>query len=48
MFKHQASSKQTQQGIIKDKKVNGTVTLLTQVGDKHTYSEGYQAKKEIH
>jgi len=24
------------------------VSLLTQFGDKHTYSRGYQAKKEIH
>jgi len=24
------------------------VSLLTQFGDKHTYSGGYQARKEIH
>jgi len=24
------------------------VSLLTQYGDKHTYSKGYQARKEIH
>jgi len=24
------------------------MSLLTQFGDKHTYSGGYQAKKEIH
>jgi len=30
------------------KKVKDTVSLLTQFGDKHTYSGGYQARKEIH
>ena len=33
---------------INDKKVKGTVSLLTQFGDKHAYSGGYQARKEIH
>ena len=33
---------------INDKKVKNTVSLLTQFGDKHTYSAGYQARKEIH
>jgi len=45
MFKHKASSKQTQQGIIKDIKVNGIVGLLTQFRDKHTYSGGYLMSK---
>ena len=33
---------------MKDRKVKGTVSLLTQFGDKHNYSGGYQARKEIH
>jgi len=33
---------------INDKKVKNTVSLLTQFGDKHTYSAGYQGRKEIH
>ena len=33
---------------VKDKKVKDTGELLTQFGDKHAYSRGYQAKKEIH
>jgi len=33
---------------IKDKKVKGTRELLTHFSDKHTYSGGYQARKEIH
>jgi len=32
----------------KNKKLKNTVSLLTQFGDKHTYSGGYQARKEIH
>jgi len=33
---------------VNDKKVKNTMSLLTQFGDKHTYSGGYQARKEIH
>jgi len=33
---------------VKDEKIKGTRELLTQFGDKHTYSGGYQAMKEIH
>jgi hypothetical protein len=33
---------------IKDRNVNGTGYLLTQFGDKHTYSGGYHVRKEIH
>jgi len=29
-------------------KKKGTESLLTQFGDKHTYSGGYQVRKEIH
>jgi len=37
----------------KNKKINGkklkdTISLLTQFGDKHTYSGGYKVRKEIH
>ena len=48
MFQHRASSKYNQNSKIKDKKVKNTMHLLTQFGDKHTYSGGYQARKEIH
>jgi hypothetical protein len=47
MFQHHAN-KQIKHRKINDKKVKGTVSLLTQFGDKHTYSEGYQVRKEIH
>ena len=33
---------------VNDKKVKNTVSLLTQFSDKHTYSRGYQARKENH
>jgi len=33
---------------VNDKKLKGTKSLLSQFGDKHTYSRGYQARKEIH
>jgi len=33
---------------LNDDKVKNTMSLLTQFGDKHTYSGGYQARKEIH
>ena len=33
---------------INDKKGKNTKSLLTQFSDKHTYSGGYQARKEIH
>jgi len=33
---------------VKDKKIKGTGELLTQFGDKHTYSGGYQARRKIH
>ena len=42
-----AENKQIKENI-KDININGTVDLLTQFGYKHTYSGGYQAKKEIH
>jgi len=48
MFKHRASRKQTDQGKYKKRNINGTVSLLTQFGDKHIFSEGYQTRKEIH
>jgi len=37
MFQHHAN-KQIKRRKIKDKKVKNTVSLLTQFGDKHTYS----------
>jgi len=48
MFQHRASNKHNQNSKIKDKEVKGRESLLTQFGDKHTYSGGYQARKEIH
>ena len=33
---------------VNDKKVKNTVSLLTQFSDNHTYSGGYQNRKEIH
>jgi len=47
MFQHHAN-KQLICKKINDKKVKGTVSLLTQFGEKHTYFRGYQARKEIH
>jgi len=47
-LEHRASSKHKQNNKIKDKKVKGTMSLLTQFGDKHTYSGSFQARKEIH
>jgi len=47
MFQHRTICKDKNKKI-NDKKVKNTVSLLTQFGDKHTYSRGYQAKKEIH
>ncbi|KEH22074.1 Pmr5/Cas1p GDSL/SGNH-like acyl-esterase family protein [Medicago truncatula] len=47
MFQHRASNKH-KRNKIKEKKVKGTASLLTQFRDKHTYSGGYQARKEIH
>jgi len=48
MFQHRASSKHNHNSKIKDKEVKDIESLLTQFGDKHTYSGGYQAKKEIY
>jgi len=47
MFQHH-TNKQIIRKKINDKKVKGTVSSLTQFGDKHTYSRGYQIRKEIH
>jgi len=47
MFQHHAN-KQIIHKKINDKKVKGTKSLLTQFSDKHTYSGGCQARKEIH
>jgi len=47
MFQHQLVNRINNKKL-NDKKVNGTESLLTQFGDKHAYSGGYQAKKEIH
>jgi len=46
MFQRHAINKITSRKI-NDKKVNNTESLLTQFGDKHTYSGDYQARKEI-
>ena len=48
MFKHHEISITKKNKKINDKKVKNTVSLLTQFGDKHIYSGGYQARKEIH
>jgi len=47
MFQHHVISRNKNKKI-NDKKVKNTVSLLTQFGDKHTYSGGYQARKETH
>jgi len=47
MFQHRKSNKNKNKKV-NDKKVKNTVNLLTQFGDKHTYSRGNQAIKEIH
>ena len=47
MFQHHNVNRNKNKKI-NDKKVKDTVSLLTQFGDKHTYSVGYQARKEIH
>jgi len=46
MFQHRTISINKNKKIY-DKKVKDTVSLLTQFGNKHTYSGGYQARKEI-
>ena len=38
MFKHRANNNKKKYVKVKDKKVNDTCELLTQFGDKHTYS----------
>jgi len=48
MFKHHANNNKHKNVKVKDKKVKCTGWLLTQFGDKHTYSGGYEARKEIH
>jgi len=47
MFQHRKSNRNKTKKV-NDKKVKNTMSLLTQFGDKHTYSRGYQARKEIH
>jgi len=47
MFQHHEINKNKNKKI-NDKKVKNTMSLLTQFGDKHTYSRGYQVRKEIH
>jgi len=47
MFQHRKVNRNKNKKI-NDKKVNNTMSLLTQFNDKHTYSGGYQAMKEIH
>ena len=47
MFRHY-ENKKIKRKKINDKKVKRHSELLTQFGDKHTYSGGYQARKEIH
>ena len=46
MFKHHANKQKKRKN--KRKELKGTEGLLTQFGDKHTYSRGYQSRKEIH
>jgi hypothetical protein len=47
-LEHRANNNKQNMKTVKDKKAKGTGELLTQFGDKHTYSGGYQARKEIH
>jgi len=47
MFQHHVINRNKNKKV-NHKKVKNTVSLLTQVGDKHTHSGGYQARKEIH
>ena len=47
MFQHHNINRNKNKKI-NDKKVKNTVSVLTQFDDKHTYSGGYQARKEIH
>jgi len=47
MFQHQELNRNKNKKV-NDKKVKNTVSLLTQFGDKHTYSGNYQTWKEIH
>jgi len=47
MFQHHEINRNKNKKI-NDKKVKNTVSLFTHFSDKHTYSMGYQARKEIH
>jgi len=47
MFQHHVINRNKNKEI-NDEKVKNKVSLLTQFGDKHTYSGGYQVRKEIH
>jgi len=47
MFQHHEVNRNKNKKI-NDKKLKGTVSLLLQFVDKHTYFGGYQVKKEIH
>jgi len=47
-LEHRADRNKQNDANVKDNKVSCTGELLTQFGDKHTYSGGYQARKEIH
>jgi len=47
MFQHHRVNRNKNKKI-NDKKVKGTVSLLTQFGDKHTYYGGNPTWKEIH
>jgi len=47
MFQHRTINR-IKNKKVKDKKVKNKVSFLTQFGDKHTYTGGYQARKEIH
>jgi hypothetical protein len=47
-LEHHANNNKQKMQNVNDKKVKGTGELLTQFGDKHTYSGDYQVRKEIH
>jgi len=48
MFQYQTINRNKKIRKINDMKVKNTMSLLTQFGDKHTYTGGYQARKKIH
>jgi hypothetical protein len=48
MFQHRANVKHKDQGKYKRQESKRHTILLTQFGDKHTYSGGLPSQEEIH